>query len=354
MTKDSLLSFVESVTDGSRLRVETDLGGGFVRLQVSEAQRRQAKQDIRCVEDAVIELLRNARDAHAHTIFVASSKSGSTRTLTMLDDGDGVPLELWDTVFEPRVTSKLDTIHTDTWGVHGRGMALYSIRQNARVAEIVQSSVGEGSAFTFAFDLKDISERADQSSLPALIMHNDGLHLGSSPHNIVRVVSEFSLENPDACDVYIGSPIEIAASVYAYGKRLLHNTHPLHTPSIHHPLVQLSRTSDAQAFMLAAKELGLEMSARSAHRILQGDVKPLRPLITTLKRDEASFKKHDIDLTKDFRGLRIHKDDIADFQADLKKAFSELADRYYLESDVEPSVRVTHDAIQVSFPVCRL
>ncbi len=354
MTKDSLLSFVESVTDGSRLRVESDLGGGFVRLQVSEAQRRQAQQDIRVVEDAVIELLRNARDAHAHNIFVASSKSSNIRRITMLDDGDGVPIELWDTIFEPRVTSKLDTIHTDTWGVHGRGMALYSIRENAREAEIIQSSLGEGSVFTFAFDTKLINERTDQSSLPALIMHNDGVHLGSSPHNIVRVVSEFSLENLDECDVYIGSPIEIAASVYVYGKKLLARTNPLYVPSHNHPLCKLAKTHDAQSFMHCAKDLGLDMSARSAHRILQGEVKSLCPLITTLKRDELSFKKHEIDLSKDFRGLRIHKDDIADFQQGLKKAFSELADRYYLESDIEPSVRVTHDAIQVSFPVCRL
>ena len=44
----------------SRLRVESDLGDGFVRLRVTEAQKRQAKQDIRSAEDVAIELLRNA------------------------------------------------------------------------------------------------------------------------------------------------------------------------------------------------------------------------------------------------------------------------------------------------------
>ena len=353
MTKDSLLSFVESVTDGSRLRVEADLGGGFVRLQVSEAERRQAKQDIRCIEDAVIELLRNARDAHAHTIYVASSKSGATRKLTFFDDGDGVPFELWDTVFEPRVTSKLDSMHMDEWGVHGRGMALYSIRQNADIAEIVQSSEGEGSAFTFSFNTKNVTERSDQSTLPVLIMHADGVHLGSSPHNILRVVAEFALAHTEELDVYIGSPVDIAATLYEQGRK--NPSARLHeVPSPQHPLYMLSHTHDAQSFAQCAADLSLDMSARSAYRILQGEIAPLQPLLHTLKRDEPSFKKHEVDLTKDFRGLRIHPDDMQDFKAAITRAYQELADSYYLEGNVEPTVRVTHDALQISIPVCRL
>ena len=69
---ETLAAFLDSTPAGTRLRVEDDLGDGFVRLRVSEAERRQAKQDIRCVEDAVIEMLRNARDAHARTIITVS------------------------------------------------------------------------------------------------------------------------------------------------------------------------------------------------------------------------------------------------------------------------------------------
>ena len=81
--------------------------GGFVRLRSSEAERRQAAQDIRSSEDIIIEMLRNARDAHASNIFVACTREGSTRRIVMIDDGDGVPKHLQRTVFEPRVTSKL-------------------------------------------------------------------------------------------------------------------------------------------------------------------------------------------------------------------------------------------------------
>ena len=69
-------------------------------------------------------------------IFVACTREGSTRRIAMIDDGDGVPKHLQRTVFEPRVTSKLDSMHMDKWGVHGRGMALYSIAVNAESATI--------------------------------------------------------------------------------------------------------------------------------------------------------------------------------------------------------------------------
>ena len=129
-----LIDFVASVNGEANLRVEESLGSGFVRLRTSEAERRQAQQDIRCVEDAVLELVRNARDAGATHVYVASSRQGSTRTLVVLDNGCGIPRPFWTRVFEPRVTSKLESFHEDAWGVHGRGMALFSISQNAETS----------------------------------------------------------------------------------------------------------------------------------------------------------------------------------------------------------------------------
>ena len=68
MGASNLEQFVDSICDESHLRIEDDLGDGFVRLRTSEAERRQAAHDIRSTEDIVIELLRNARDAHARTV----------------------------------------------------------------------------------------------------------------------------------------------------------------------------------------------------------------------------------------------------------------------------------------------
>lgn len=103
---DSLAAFIDTLTHEEALRVESDLGHGFVRLRVSEAQRRQAAQDIRCVEDVVIEMLRNARDAGARALFLAAAKVGSLRKIVVVDNGSGIPDHLLETVFEPRVTSK--------------------------------------------------------------------------------------------------------------------------------------------------------------------------------------------------------------------------------------------------------
>ena len=54
---NELISFIASMSGEGNLRVEENLGEGYVRLRVSEAERRQAKHDIQHVEDIVIEML---------------------------------------------------------------------------------------------------------------------------------------------------------------------------------------------------------------------------------------------------------------------------------------------------------
>ena len=113
-----LLGFVASMGGERSLRVEENLGEGYVRLRVAEAERRQAKHDIRCIEDVVIEMLRNSRDAGAKHIYVATSREGDLRTLVILDDGSGIPEDMQSRVFEARVTSKLESVHMDLSLIH--------------------------------------------------------------------------------------------------------------------------------------------------------------------------------------------------------------------------------------------
>ncbi len=159
---NELISFIASMTGEGNLRVEENLGEGYVRLRVSEAERRQAKHDIQHVEDIVIEMLRNARDAGAKRLYLATSRSDSERTLLFFDDGCGVPVDMHDAIFEARVTSKLESMKMDRWGVHGRGMALFSIRQNVREARVVSSDTGLGSAFVVRADVSVLPERAER------------------------------------------------------------------------------------------------------------------------------------------------------------------------------------------------
>ena len=217
MADGSLEAFIENVSGDSHLRVEADLGDGFVRLRSAEAERRQAAHDIRSTEDIVIEMLRNARDAHAKSVFAAVSREGGRRRIVMVDDGDGVPPALHERVFEPRVTSKLDTMHLDKWGVHGRGMALYSIAVNAETARIAASDAGLGSSFIVETDLARVGEKADQSSFPVFERTDAGTVAVRGPKNILRTVCEFALECRRDCTVYLGSVTDVVATLYAFG-----------------------------------------------------------------------------------------------------------------------------------------
>lgn len=263
---DSLTAFVDTVAHEGALRVESDLGNGFVRLRVSEAQRRQAAQDIRCVEDAVIEMLRNARDAGARAMFLATAKAGTQRKIVMVDNGSGIPAHLCEAVFEPRVTSKLDSMNTDEWGVHGRGMALYSIKQNAAYAFVKASVEGQGCAFAVGFDLERITERRDQSTLSPLVKNEEGAwSVGAGPHNIARITEEFALAHRRTCTVYFGSPVEIAATLYAFGMQTLKPVARLGAcVQETAPAKCLALAADANEFAEIACGLGLSFP-RAAH-----------------------------------------------------------------------------------------
>lgn len=353
--QDDLIAFITQVSGETHLRVEENFGGGFVRLRSAEAERRQAKHDIRRVEDIIIEMLRNARDAQASQIFIATTKKDNLRELYLIDDGSGVPYQMHKKIFEPRVTSKLETMLMDSWGVHGRGMALYSISQNSREITLVSSDPNKGSAFRVLVSLEDIKERHDQSSWPSLEKDEDGvLKVGTGPHNIIRTIIEFCLEYPQI-SVYYGSPTEISATLYQLSQGSLGARELLFLESAAElPLYQrLACASDAADFIgICNKLYGFELSERSAHRILSGRIRALRPCLASLKK-EAVSSEHSapqaIDLLKDRRGLKLDKEDLAGFSRQLEAAFFELAEKYFLTSSSEPLIRVKKDCITVRF-----
>ena len=362
MSDDSLTEFVESICGESHLRVEDDLGDGFVRLRSSEAERRQAAQDIRCSEDIVIEMLRNARDANARNVFVATGRAGDIRRITMIDDGDGIPEHLQGAVFEPRVTSKLDSMHMDKWGVHGRGMALYSISVNANSAEIVASGPGLGSAFVIESDLTQLGEKTDQSSFPTFELGDAGNVSVRGPKNITRTSCEFAIESRSRCNVFLGSATEIAACLLAYGRVCGLSSVSL---SAGGDLARLNEIPvckrlacavDPAAFQAIAGSLGLDMSERSARRVLDGTIASIDPLLDRitvkgLSTPDSAAPAVKRKRLKDARGLKISDQDKRRFSARVAKAYEELAADYYLNPNIEPSIRVTKDAIHVVIPV---
>lgn len=345
----SLVDFVADVMGEGVLRVEETLGSGFVKLRVSEAERRQAKHDIRWVEDVVIELLRNARDAGAHTIFFATAREGTKRTLVCIDDGCGVPAPMRDRIFEARVTSKLNTMCMDRWGVHGRGMALFSIRQNALEAYVASSMEGGGSSFVVASDCGALPERADQSTWPSMGTDEEGQYSAvRGPHNIVRTAVEFAVDVRHECTVYFGTPTEILATMYGLALPFARSCE-MDPPVVLWRLPALQ--PDAPSLRAQASAIGLEVSERTCYRIMNGEIAPLEPLMRTVAPQRTA---RPIDLERDCRGLKVAQSDLDDFSAGLKRSFRTLGDRYFLDLRGEPHVRVTRDSVTVVFEFDKL
>ena len=352
----SLEDFVESVNGTSRLRVEQDFGDGFVRLRTSEAERRQAAQDIRCSEDIVLELLRNSRDAHAAHIFVAVSREGSKRLITVIDDGCGIPSPMHELVFEPRVTSKLDSSHMDAWGIHGRGMALYSISVNAQSAHVVSSETDIGCAIHVETNLDALPEKTDQSSFPTFLLDENNNVNVRGPKNILRTACEFAIESRSKCSVYIGSPAEIASTLYRYGLATLSVVDRLF-PSMDEqvPLVKrLAQNGDPASLREGAEMLGLALSERTARRILDGEVNDLDPILNQIEiqAPNQGKSKHPKSRGAEMgKSIKLHKQDAEELADAIKVAYAELARRYYLEENVEPIVRSRKGQLVITVPL---
>jgi hypothetical protein len=351
MADGKLIEFIEQVSGGTHLRVEENLGSGFVRLRSEEAERRQAKHDIRQVEDIVIEMLRNARDAKAKDIYIATTKEGAQRSLVIIDDGDGIPTDLQKLIFEPRVTSKLETMLEDDWGVHGRGMALFSIKSNVTSADVVSSGVGLGSSIAVLVDTDLLTEKTDQSTFPEVSKDDDGnLRASKGPHNIIRTALEFALTHKKAPNVFLGAPSAIAMTMIERGSKSLSNDTLLFCRDVSElPISQrLAASSDAADLMLNCSKIGLDISERTAHRILSGQIAALPSLYEMAKGERV---KQAPDLIKDNRGLRWAKEDIEAFSREMERAFELLAERYYLSLTDVPKVVAKGDTITVRFQI---
>lgn len=366
MSTNDLSSFIEDVTGESYLRVQENLGDGFVRLRAKEAQRRQAKQDITCFEDVVLELLRNSRDAEAHAIFIATWKEQGRRYLTVLDDGSGIPEHLHATVFEPFVTSKLDTFHEDRWGVHGRGMALYSIKENVDEAHVLFSEPGGGTALGLHALTANLSERIDQSTLPYIHLSDQGEQIMRGPRNIARIVMEFALDAKDELVIFLGSPVEIASTLVDYSEQTTKNSDGSPVQDLYDRetvLDYLNYIYDPDLFSERAAEIGLPLSARSARRILDGQIEPLAPLLERLtfegareqqpastNTQEGSAEEKQRAIYGEQRRLKIAPEDQEAFRKSIEEAFNELATRYYLERSDDIKIRSGSDKLTVTIP----
>jgi hypothetical protein len=223
-----------------------DLGAGFARLTGVEGARRGPSR-ITHVEDALLELVRNSRDAAATHIYVASSLKGRRyRTITVIDDGDGIPESHRDLILEPGVTTRHLNPVTDpddpTLAQHGAGLSLYQIQYLSLETRVLSTS--SPTAIQATFDTNTIPERSLQSTTRP------------SETNLRATLEHFAANtNSPRLHAYYGPPARILATL------------------LRHRIIQSQGGS--VALREAALALGLGVSLRSVQRILRGEVGPV-------------------------------------------------------------------------------
>ncbi|MFR0868457.1 MAG: sensor histidine kinase [Adlercreutzia sp.] len=297
------------------------------------------------------ELLRNARDAGASRIFLATQKTGNARLLTVLDDGQGIPAAQHERIFEPRVTSKLDSAHMDKWGMHGRGMALYSISVNAEEARVLQSEPGLGTSLTVATDTESLAEKADQSTFPRFEQEPSGSWAMRGPKNIVRTAAEFALEHRGDLSVYLGTPVEVAATLYQLGLASLPGRARLGATD-GDPRQALAPWLTAP--MTSAPLRGSGPAARAlARRIFDGAITR-----STLDRapgcriaPRQAHRASDAGEMPERRCLRLAPEDIDALKRGIGRLMEPVAETYYLEAVGEAEVIVGQEAIRITVPI---
>ena len=257
-------------------------------------------------------------------------------------------------IFEPRVTSKLETMVMDEWGVHGRGMALFSVRSNAAEARVVASDLHKGASLLVAADTEQLTERADQSTWPHVERDEQGmLRVTRGPHNIIRRVAEFAIEHPEV-EVYLGTATETVATMTAVARGELDASELLFCDDVTRlPVWQRpAAASDAAELVNIAAAIGMPVSERTAHRVLGGELAPLSSVLEIVGGAKAkAAETPGSDIYRDRRGLKIHHTDLAAFRTELEKAFDLVAERYYLHLKCEPRITVGKDDIRVRFEV---
>jgi hypothetical protein len=344
-----VIDFVSQITDSARFRIEENLPHGFVRLKVAEAERRQAQHDIRSVEDIVTELVRNSRDAGARHVLVAFQKEqGRYRKVTVVDDGCGIPDDTHQLVFEPRVTSKREDFEEDRYGVHGRGMALFSIRSRAMDAGIVTSVPGSGTAISVAVDTKKVPERSDQATFPRIEQTDEGGDVGSGPHNVARVLLEMAVDSP-GLEFYLGSFAEVLATMRSFACEG-------DTPS---PWSEIAAIDDARVLTdVSGKALGLPVSERNAYRVLNDEIAPLEDIYKQAKASSAAGRgtpkvpsaghAHRVARTRSPL-RRLSREDLAEMGEECEAVVEKIVGRYYLKPSGAARVRRGRGKIIMSF-----
>jgi len=350
---EKLIDFVTDLVGEEVLKIDEDLGSGFFRLQSNEAERRQALQDIKNVEDCLVELLRNSRDAGSSRIFVSINRDRTgCRYLRVIDDGVGIPKNMHEKIFEPRVTSRLENPVKDSYGIHGRGMALFSIKSSPAEHKLLVSAPRLGSVFSLNADTSKLTERRDQSTFPNIKREGDEIYF-SGPHNIPRVMTEFAIYHPDIA-LFLGTPAEIISAMVHESNKIppqeLLKMDEL--PFWRRPAAAINA---AALSTIAKTYFDADISLRNAHRILSGEIAAPGELIEAINHNKpeelSSFRSDSSSIYMDNRNYtkNISSHDKEAFSQAIKENFRKLGEKYFIKSLDEPKIRYGRKKIEICF-----
>ncbi len=357
-----LLDFVKDVASERSLRIEEELGYGYVRLRITEAEKRQALQDIRSVEDVVRELFRNARDAGARHVYIAFQKEKDRfRHVAVIDDGCGIPPQIQDRIFDSRVTSKTDGVLTDPFGVHGRGMALFSMRATIEQIDLIYSEPGCGAVIKAVVDTRKVPEKKDQSTYPRLVREDGQPATLVGTRNVPRLLMEFALAGGGPA-IYLGSNAEVLATMLEDARRDWGGREPAQGVPIYARLAGINEARALRDF--AISRLGLQISERNCFRVLEGEIPVLGDLSALPLRVQQKVAAGSVGqpapppkrkslIHSQALAKRLSPEDMEALAARFAEAFNQVGKDYFMQV-ADPStikIRRRRDSLNISLPL---
>lgn len=364
--------FLSELKIKDSLNIEEDLGDGYVKLKISEAERRQALQDINCVEDIIVELLRNSRAAGSKNIFIGTKKiEDKRRKIYFIDDGNGIPPNLQKLIFQSRVTSKMENGIKDPYGFHGRGMALFSIKLNVDYISIVFSDKSKGASFYIDIDLLKIPEKKDQSVVPQIIKTDGDLSIIGGVNNIIKTIIEFQLQNKDI-NFFYGSPTQILTTMReVLRKNKRYDSYPkferweklknfIGKNKI--KIMEIPVLTDNYNLMdiISKNIFNMDISKRGIQRIIYNEIKALEPLkidldsnlrekINNLSEDEVGSKPDKKLMLYDESKLasRFKDEEIRCIIKTLEDKIKELGEKYFITTSKNIEYKKANNIIKL-------
>jgi len=293
-----------------------------------------------------VEFLRNCRDAGAEKVFLATlRRDKNKRHLVVIDNGCGIPQDMQKRILESRVTSKLDSAIFDEFGLHGRGMALYSIKCMADKLGIIQSQPNRGSIFQVIINTDKVTERKDQSSLPIILAVEGQPSVVKGARNVPRLLLEFALRYPQM-EIFYGSPAQVLATMCELASIPQSPASP--KADLWHSLHLIS--DGANLVQTAQDSFGLHISERNGWRIIGGEVKPLSNVLD-LNRQVELDKTQDLEIRLEQVGnvaKYIPKEELEVLSKAIAQTFRQIEQKYYVKIQGKPKVSKSKNKINIT------